>query len=421
MDLNRCRGRMIDRNSWPARVREFESRWSQYKRAAGLLDFCDLIESCLENVSVAPGNPRVICADEVQDSNRLQVAVLRKWRRRADYSVFAFDDDQAVYGFIGADPEVILDPEVPESHKVILTQSYRVPRAVHQLADRFIRQLSTRQPKMYQPRPEEGQVIRLGAGSYKSPEYYILPTATKHLAQGEKVMFLASSSYMLMPLLAVLRKAGIPYHNPFRKANGYLNPLRPKSRGSAVRRTLSLLVGHPGWDGEARGWTCREILSWSEWLRPTGVLRPGARDFLSAHPGAKVTPELLAAVFETDALESLLKARADGYPALLRWWRGRLATQFQKRAAFPVEIALRRGPHGLIDDPAVIVGTVHSVKGAEADVVYLFPDLSKAGDAQYQRHGPPRDSVIRLFYVGATRARETLYICSAQGSAAVSI
>jgi superfamily I DNA/RNA helicase len=53
--------------------------------------------------------------------------------------------------------------------------------------------------------------------------------------------------------------------------------------------------------------------------------------------------------------------------------------------------------------------------------VYLFPDLSKAADAQYHQHGPPRDSVIRVFYVGATRARETLYICSPESSLAVRI
>jgi DNA helicase II / ATP-dependent DNA helicase PcrA len=75
----------------------------------------------------------------------------------------------------------------------------------------------------------------------------------------------------------------------------------------------------------------------------------------------------------------------------------------------------------LIETPKVIVGTIHSVKGGEADVVYLFPDLSQAGDAHYQRFGPPRDSLIRLFYVGATRARETLYICQRESARAVSI
>src|ERR1039458_4814608 len=64
---------------------------------------------------------------------------------------------------------------------------------------------------------------------------------------------------------------------------------------------------------------------------------------------------------------------------------------------------------------------IHSVKGGEADVVFLFPDVSPAGDAAYQKHGPQRDSVIRLFYVGMTRARHTLYICQRESPMAVTI
>jgi superfamily I DNA/RNA helicase len=63
------------------------------------------------------------------------------------------------------------------------------------------------------------------------------------------------------------------------------------------------------------------------------------------------------------------------------------------------------------------VGTIHSVKGGEADVVYLFPDLSQAGAAQYASMGTARDAVIRQFYVGATRAREKLYVCGPVGRA----
>jgi ATP-dependent exoDNAse (exonuclease V) beta subunit len=54
-------------------------------------------------------------------------------------------------------------------------------------------------------------------------------------------------------------------------------------------------------------------------------------------------------------------------------------------------------------------------------VVYLFPDLSRAGDEQYQIAGSPRDSVIRVFYVGATRARETLYICGRETARSIAL
>jgi len=66
-------------------------------------------------------------------------------------------------------------------------------------------------------------------------------------------------------------------------------------------------------------------------------------------------------------------------------------------------------------------GPIHSVKGGQADVVYLFPDLSQAGDAQHNRGGAARDSVIRVFYVGITRARETLYICQRETGMAMTI
>ena len=147
------------------------------------------------------------------------------------------------------------------------------------------------------------------------------------------------------------------------------------------------------------------------------------REIIAALPPVKeTTPEILAAIFQPDALTEILEAlRADTPIALLNWWRHRVVPEFRKRIDFPAHIAARRGGHALVDEPRVIVGTIHSVKGGQADVVYLFPDLSKAGDAQYRQRGTARDSVIRLFYVGVTRARETLYLCSPESGAAISI
>ena len=38
----------------------------------------------------------------------------------------------------------------------------------------------------------------------------------------------------------------------------------------------------------------------------------------------------------------------------------------------------------LLDTPEIIIGTGHSVKGGEADVVYIFPDLSASGMRQWE-------------------------------------
>jgi hypothetical protein len=95
-------------------------------------------------------------------------------------------------------------------------------------------------------------------------------------------MFLASCSYMLRPLTAVLRKHGVPFHNPYRKSNGAWNPVRPGKTGSTANRVLSLLVAHPDFGGEHRPWTHGDLAQWAELLESKGVLRHGAKKRLGS-------------------------------------------------------------------------------------------------------------------------------------------
>jgi len=145
-----------------------------------------------------------------------------------------------VYSFTGATPDAFLDPDIPDDHKIILKQSYRVPEAVHGVANQLIHCVTS-----------AGEDISGAAGGWvggavdarllQSPEYHILKTATEHLERGQSVMFLASCSFMLQPVVKVLRANAIPFWNPYRKANGFWNPIRTSNRGSTANRILSLL------------------------------------------------------------------------------------------------------------------------------------------------------------------------------------
>jgi superfamily I DNA/RNA helicase len=420
--LSRYRGLVLPRQGWPETLLDFEKKWTQYKQENGLLDFTDLIETCLRNVAVAPNAPAVIFADEAQDLNRMQLSLVRKWGERANYFIVAGDDDQTIFSFTGATPEAFLDPDIPDDHKIVLKQSYRVPRAVHRFAEDLIRRVSRRQPKEYLPRPEDGVLDRFSRDGYKRTETAIIPDAIKHIDQGKTVMFLASCSYMLRPLTQALRKQGVPFHNPYRKSNGFWNPLRIGKPGSTAGRILSLLVGHPDFGEDHRPWSLGDIAQWAEWLHAKGILRHGIKSKLKTSDVAQpATVERLNDIFEPEAIDSLMDAWDSGYRELLEWWRARVTADVGKRVQFPAEIAAKRGPRALLQAPRVVVGTIHSVKGGQADVVYLFPDLSQAGDAQYARFGHPRDSVIRLFYVGATRTYERLYICRQETRLAIAI
>jgi superfamily I DNA/RNA helicase len=165
-----------------------------------------------------------------------------------------------------------------------------------------------------------------------------------------------------------------------------------------------------------------DMAQWADWLQAKNILRHGIKSKLKTYEAVQpATFERLNDIFEPEALDSLTGAWDSGYRELLEWWRARVTADVGTRVQFPAEVAAKRGPRALLQTPQVMVGTIHSVKGGQADCVYLFPDLSQAGDAQYARFGHSRDSVIRLFYVGATRAREALYVCQRETGMAVSL
>jgi hypothetical protein len=320
-----------------------------------------------------------------------------------------------IYGFAGASPDAVLDPPIPASHIFVLKQSHRVPRTVHAHANAFIQQVTRRQPKEYLPRDADGSLARVKPGGFKLTDGWIIRRAMEHLEQDQSVMFLAACDYMVDPIIEKLRAHAIPFHNPYRKANGRWNPLRYGAKGSTISRLNALVCAHPAAGAQQRPWTFEDVALWTEWLISKGIMRHGAKTAVQALKlkcgKDRISEPDFAAIFEPQALQILLEAFAGGHLELLRWWQDRVGNAFTKRVAFPVEIATRHGIDAMRQPPKVVAGTIHSVKGAQADAVFLFPDLSMAGLHSYLEHGPARDSVVRQFYVGMTRAREALYLC----------
>lgn len=71
-----------------------------------------------------------------------------------------------------------------------------------------------------------------------------------------------------------------------------------------------------------------------------------------------------------------------------------------------IRAASRRGEK-LSGPPRIRISTIHGAKGAEAQNVLLLTDMSSKTFDSYQRDP---DSEARVFYVGATRAKENLHI-----------
>jgi len=118
-----------------------------------------------------------------------------------------------------------------------------------------------------------------------------------------------------------------------------------------------------------------------------------------------------------ESWEELQTAFAEGRP--IEWIEGRVLASKRRLMEYPITITKKKGRHALRQPPRICVGTVHSVKGGQADVVYLLPDLSPSGMREWTRPGDGRDGIIRTFYVGMTRARERLIMAGRWSASSV--
>lgn len=411
-EINRMRGKMTPRAMWLPKHRAFDARWSEFKASRGAMDYTDLIERALEDVSLAPGAPDVIFVDEAQDFSRLQVELVRRWGRTCERFVLVGDDDQVLYRFTGASPDVLIDPPIPVENIKVLSQSYRVPRAVHALAQRWIHQVRRRQPKEYQPRDFDGAVWTSEA-TYAHPEE-ICEHAAEQVAAGRTAMILTACAYQLAGSIRFLRSVGVPFGNSYRLKRGDWNPLAPRQGVTAAQRVLALLMPHESMGDRARSWTFGEVTMWMDWMRSEHVWRRGAKkDAEHRDAETEVDEDWLNHWMEPAAIAAMWDAMEERDPApLIDWWRAHLSQPKVSTAEYITQIVRRMGPLALTERPRLTVGTIHSVKGAEADIVYLFPDLSASGIREWATSGEPQDSVIRQFYVGMTRAKEELVLCA---------
>jgi superfamily I DNA/RNA helicase len=404
------RNRMVPRDEWPDHVRAFGDAWMKWKREAEALDFADIIQLAADETEL-PVHASLVVADEAQDYSALELDLLVHLGNMAGNLVIAGDPDQALYRWRGAHPEIFLD--VPESNRTVLDQSYRVPRAVHNYAMTLRERLSyaSAHPIEYRPRDAEGAVV-VGESSLRDANRLLDEEALGDIESGRTVMFAASCSYMLRPLIDAMRRRKLLFCNPWRPTDHRWTPV-DLQRGAGER-----IVSVVNPITERRPWTVGEVWRFIEFMRARGVVRRGAKKWLERYVTDKTAGEVLddlGMVLEPREARELESAWSANDPEeALAWWRGLLIPRREQQVAYPLDIVRVRGLDALLAEPNIYVGTIHSFKGAEADIVYLFPDLSRAGFEQIEGlDRADNDDVTRMFYVGATRALEKLVLCPA--------
>lgn len=360
-----------------------------------------------------------------QDSTPLQHALMRRWGKSMEFFILAGDDDQCLYSFLGARHSTLVGDGFPEERKLFLRQSWRVPRAVQAYAQRVIEKVAVRQAKDYRPRDEEGEVCVNNGVTFKRPER-LIPEIEEDLAKGHTVMVLAPCSYALNPTVKALKAQGIGICNPYRPSRGDWNPLAiSKKKESALSRVLDFL--NPAmvlaFEGEEKGsliWSPKQVLAWMKVIDHKSLFARGAAAHFKrmAEEERVGAAEMLEALWQYSTqpgvISGLITALSKGDKDTARRF---LRTSFNpsskicaENADYALRCVERAGSEEEAARPKVCVGTIHSVKGGQADSIYIIPDVPQNVYLETLHSREAYDSSIRLAYVALTRAKRKVSI-----------
>ncbi|WP_322799977.1 ATP-dependent helicase [Thermoflexus sp.] len=152
--ISRAKNEFIRPDDYPIRtyfdeiVARVYSRYEERLRAADALDFDDLL---LRAVDLFENHPealaryqeryRHILVDEFQDTNTVQVFLLRLLASRHRNLFCVGDEDQSIYGWRGADFRNVIRfrEHFPEARIIILEENYRSTRTILEAAQSVIR------------------------------------------------------------------------------------------------------------------------------------------------------------------------------------------------------------------------------------------------------------------------------------------
>ncbi|WP_425601185.1 UvrD-helicase domain-containing protein [Haloplanus halobius] len=379
--------------------------WRSYKGEHGLVGFADMLERVAQRSLVPHVDYLVI--DEFQDITTLQYDVFEEWKPHMEGVLIAGDDDQVVYAWQGADPNILLDADVDED--VVLPNSYRLPSRILNVVNREIRHIDKRQEKDLNPRKEGGVVEGI-----QSPSMFEVVRNVQHTVDttDETVMILFRARYQMFQFIDDFLPKGIPF-------SAMTDQRMWTDRLTQYVRAIEKLDA----DDPITGLEARRL---ADMLQDSAFGTNDRDDFYDYLDDR----EEEADVDDIAQLEVPPAAVIDHAPFLPGVESAgdmvRKVTSFQRNS---VDAYFDADYHGM-DPSRVRVGTIHSAKGREADHVFVCTDLTEKvveqmaasvddptaveGVEEFTAHTSPvpilTDNERRVFYVGMSRARERLVL-----------
>ena len=373
------RSRLIPTEEWPTECQLFGKAWFEHMGNEGKIDFNGMLEQCVDR-ELSP-DIKILMVDESQDLPALQIALIKQWSEPCDSVLWAGDANQAIFRFAGSDPDNFINLK---ADKVIpLTQSYRLSPAVLAKSLEIIKQANIKEMVDFKSTDEYGPGKVVAA---RQPD---LSLSGSH-------MILCRCNYQLKPYITALRKANVPFCNQYRKEEKKWNPLALDGAES-IKVYLRLLKGE-----SLDVYEIKKMIK--NCVAKTCMVR-GAKKKIEALPLTEKKKYEFFGLLGMGFLGSFL----DGKESIEECFKVK-----SENADLVYHVA-NNEPEQFFETPRVCVGTFHSVKGGEADNVWIDPGITtKIKKAIY---GDPDawDDECRVAYVAATRARRTVGIMPCRG------
>lgn len=422
--------------------------YEKWKRDSRKLDFDDIMVWCYELFRKHPEilalwqkKFQYILIDEFQDINPIQYDIVRMLAKPQDNLFIVGDDDQSIYRFRGARPEIMLHfPEdYPNAETVTLDINYRSSGAIVRQAGKLIANNEKRFPKNIKASHGQGEAVALR-------EYETVKDELQDVTDGIRACVSEGTPYEEIALLfrtnAGSRMAveqliadNIPFQMRDRLPNLYDHwisrdiltylriglgsrrradflqicnrPNRYLARDAFESAQVSFEALYEYYEG--KDWMCRRIEKLEQDLQLLGRMTPfGAVNYIRFAMGYEEYLKEYASYRRMKPEEFL--ERLDELQELSRGYR--TAEDWFRHIEEYRETLAEEAKKNQQEKSGVTISTLHSVKGLEYDCVYIL-DVNE-GVMPYQKAVLEEDieEERRMFYVGMTRARKKLTLCS---------
>ena len=150
--------------------RNIYRNYEQHRKELKKIDFDDMLVLCYELFRSRPDvlaqwqkKFRYVLIDEFQDINRIQYDVIRMLAQPENNLFVVGDDDQAIYGFRGADSELMLGfgKDFPDAKQILLGMNYRSTANIVQNSLKLIENNVERYSKKLEANREGGSCLHI--------------------------------------------------------------------------------------------------------------------------------------------------------------------------------------------------------------------------------------------------------------------